>query len=63
MLLSLVLIRVINLRSFGWSMEALVDWSLAWQAVLMSLLAALAAAIYPAWRFAIERNPGALREG
>jgi putative ABC transport system permease protein len=51
MLLSVVLIRVINLRSFGWSMESLVDWSLAWQAIGLSILAALAAAVWPAWRF------------
>ncbi|MDE0096831.1 MAG: ABC transporter permease [Gammaproteobacteria bacterium] len=51
MLLSLILIRVINVRSFGWSMESLVNWNLAWQAVALSVAAALAAAVYPAWRF------------
>lgn len=51
MLLSLILIRVINVSSFGWSMESLVNWDLAWQAVALSVAAALAAAIYPAWRF------------
>ena len=51
MLLSLILIRVINVRSFGWSMESLVSWDLAWQAVMLSVAAALAASVYPAWSF------------
>ncbi len=51
MLLSLTLIRVINVRSFGWSMESLVDWNLAWQSILLAVCAAMAAAVIPAWRF------------
>ncbi len=50
MLLSLALIRVINVRSFGWTMDILVDWELAAQSVLLALFAALVAALYPAWR-------------
>ena len=62
MLLSLILIRVINVRSFGWSMETLVNWNLAWQAVALSVAAALAAAVYPAWRFRGGEEIRRLRE-
>ena len=62
MLLSLILIRVINVRSFGWSMESLVNWNLAWQAVALSVAAALAAAVYPAWRFRAGEEIRRVRE-
>ena len=63
MMLSLILIRVINLRSFGWSMDSLVNWSLVWQAIGLSLLAAIAAALYPAWRFRDDDALRGLRDG
>ncbi len=62
MLLSLILIRIINVRSFGWSMESLVDWNLAWQAVALSVTAALVAAAYPAWSFRGGEEIRRLRE-
>ena len=50
LLLSLILIHVINVRSFGWSMESRIDWNLLWQAVVLSVMAAVAAACYPVCR-------------
>ncbi len=48
--LAVVLIEVINVRSFGWSMQmALLPGELA-QAFAVALAAALLAGIYPAWR-------------
>jgi putative ABC transport system permease protein len=49
-ILSLVLIYVINLRSFGWTMQLNLDpWAFG-QAMLVSLAAALLAAVYPVRR-------------
>ena len=49
-LLSLILIYIINLRSFGWTLEMRLDPMEFAQAFLVALGAALAAGIYPAWR-------------
>ncbi len=50
LVLALVLIYVINVRSFGWTMElALLPGEFA-QAFAVAVLAALAAGVYPAWR-------------
>lgn len=51
MLLSLLLIRVINVRSFGWSMQTVVDPALLAQALALSMGAALIAGIHPALGF------------
>jgi putative ABC transport system permease protein len=45
--LALVLVYVINLRSFGWTIQLQVDPSVFVQALIVSLVAALLAAIYP----------------
>lgn len=55
---ALVLIRVINLRSFGWTMEFTLDPALMLQAMLLSLTAALLAGIYPS--FVMSRTSPAL---
>ena len=49
---ALALILVINQRSFGWSMAISIDPGVLLQALALSVLAALAAGIYPAWRMA-----------
>ena len=59
---ALVLILVINLRSFGWSMDVQVDPVILLQAVGLSVAAALIAGIYPAYRMARISPAGALRE-
>jgi putative ABC transport system permease protein len=48
--LALVLIYVINLRSFGWTLLLQVSPAAFAQALGVALLAALLAGIYPAWR-------------
>lgn len=60
--MALVLILVINLRSFGWSMEVHVDPMILLQSVAMAVAAALLAGIYPAHRMASISPAGALRE-
>lgn len=59
---ALVLILVINRRSFGWSMQIAIDPMILLQAVGLALLAALLAGIYPAWRMARTSPAFALRE-
>ena len=59
---ALVLILVINRRSFGWSMQIMIDPRILWQAVLLAVCAALLAGIYPAWRMARTLPALALRE-
>jgi putative ABC transport system permease protein len=48
--LALVLIEVINVRSFGWSMQLALQPQEFVQAFSVAVLAALAAGVYPAWR-------------
>jgi putative ABC transport system permease protein len=55
--LSLILVYVINRRSFGWTLQMLVEPSVLLQGVLIALVAALLAAIYPAIR--LSRIPAA----
>jgi len=60
--LALVLIRVINRRAFGWSIETTVPADVLLQAVALAVLAALVAGLYPAWRMARTPPAAALRE-
>ncbi|MDX1434943.1 MAG: FtsX-like permease family protein [Gammaproteobacteria bacterium] len=62
LVMALVLILVINRRSFGWSMEVLVEPAVLVQAIALALVAALIAGVYPAWRMARIRPADALRE-
>lgn len=50
LVLAVVLIYIINLRSFGWSLALNLQWEFFGQAFAVSLIAALLAGIYPAWR-------------
>jgi putative ABC transport system permease protein len=59
--LALVLIRVINRRAFGWSIETTVPAEILLQAVGLAVLAALVAGAYPAWRMARTPPAPALR--
>lgn len=59
--LSLALIKVINVRSFGWSMQFDLAPELMAKSVLLALLAALAGGLYPAWRMARQHLPTGLR--
>jgi len=59
---ALVLIFVVNRRSFGWTMEPFLSPELLVQAVLLSLGAALLAGIYPSLRIARLQPALALKE-
>ncbi len=61
-LMSNILIDVINLRSFGWSMQQIYPFSVMWQALLISTCAAGLAGIYPAYKGASANTAQALRE-
>ena len=52
LILTWLLIWVVNQRSFGWTMEMLIDIPVLTDAVLISVGAALLAALVPAWRLA-----------
>lgn len=60
--LALILIRVINRRSFGWTLDVHVDPQLLLQAVALAVVAALLAGLYPALRMAGTSPARALRE-
>ena len=55
--LSLILVYVINRRSFGWTLQMMVNPVVLVQGVLLALAAALLAGIYPAVR--LSRRPAA----
>ncbi len=59
---ALVLILVINRRSFGWTMQTVLTPEVLLQALLLALAAALLAGLYPAWRMAGTSPALALRE-
>ena len=60
--LAWILINVINRRSFGWSLPFEINPMLLVQAVLLAVLAALLAVIYPLWRQRRIQIAGELRE-
>jgi putative ABC transport system permease protein len=49
-ILAWILIYVINVRSFGWTLQMQLNPSYFWQAWLVAIVAALLAGIYPAWQ-------------
>jgi putative ABC transport system permease protein len=56
------LVRVVNLRSFGWTMDLAVSPPALALAVALSVLAALLAGLYPAWLAARAEPAALLRE-
>ena len=61
-LMALVLILVINRRSFGWTMDVSIDPALLLQSVAWAVLAAVVAAVYPAYKLTRTPPAPALRE-
>jgi putative ABC transport system permease protein len=59
--LSLILVYVINRRSFGWTLQMSLSPEAFLQGVLISVVAALVAGIYPAWRMGRRVTAEALR--
>ena len=62
MALAAGLIFVVNLRSFGWSMDLQIIPGVLIQAVALAIVAAFLAGIYPAFRMATSTPAEALRE-
>ncbi len=62
LMLASVLVFVINRRSFGWTLELEITPGLLVQAVLLAVLAALLAGMYPAFRMSRTSPALALRE-
>lgn len=62
LVLALVVIHVINKRSFGWSLPFHPDLALLLQGLALAVGAALLAGLYPAWRMATATPALALRE-
>jgi putative ABC transport system permease protein len=62
LLLATVLVFVINRRSFGWTMSIDPSPQILLQGVALSLLAALLAGVYPAWRMATAPPAETLRD-
>jgi len=60
--MALVLILVINLRSFGWSMDVHIAPTILLQSVVLAVVAAMIAGVYPAYRMARISPAEALRE-
>ena len=62
LLLAAVLVFVINRRSFGWTMSIDPSPEILLQGVALSVLAALLAGLYPAWRMATAPPAESLRD-
>ncbi|WP_224368960.1 FtsX-like permease family protein [Hyalangium versicolor] len=60
--LAAILVYVINQRSFGWTLQLALTPEILSQALLLSLVAAALAGLYPAWRMARANPALALRE-
>ena len=61
--IAVVLIYIINKRSFGWSMALVMEPSQFFYAGLSALIAALIAAAYPAWQISQSSPREALQQG
>jgi len=62
LILAVVLVYVINKRSFGWTMQLILDPNLLLQALIVAVVAALLAGLYPAWKMGRTSPALALRE-
>lgn len=60
--LAWILIYVINIRSFGWTLQMALDPTYFWQAFLVAIVAALLAGLYPAIRLGRMTISTAIRE-
>jgi putative ABC transport system permease protein len=61
LILAVILIYIINLRSFGWTLQMQLQAKEFVQAFLVALIAALLAGIYPAWRMGETQPADAVR--
>ena len=61
-LMSIILIFVINVRSFGWTIDFSLDLSPLFIALLISLISSLSAGIYPSYRFEKLKTVDCIRD-
>lgn len=61
-ILAWILIYVINVRSFGWTLQMVLQGSYFWQALLVAIVAALLAGLYPALRLGRMNIATAIRQ-
>jgi putative ABC transport system permease protein len=61
MVLALILVHVINVRSFGWTIEFILRGEYFFAALAIATTAAVLAGIYPAIRFGRTKIASALR--
>jgi putative ABC transport system permease protein len=61
-LLALILVYIINLRSFGWTIQMDLQWTTFAQAMLVAVLSALLACIYPMLRLRKIQIASAVRQ-
>ncbi len=59
--LAMVLIEVVNVRSFGWTMQVHVPWMALASNWLLAVAAALLAGLYPAWRVVRQAPASVMR--
>lgn len=62
LILALVLVHVINKRSFGWTLQFEVSPGVLFSAFALAVLAAVLAGLYPAWAMSRTKPSDALRE-
>jgi putative ABC transport system permease protein len=60
--LAWILIYVINVRSFGWTLQMQIEPGYFWQAWVVAVVAALLAGVYPAWRLSRMAVATAIRQ-
>jgi putative ABC transport system permease protein len=60
--LAWILIHIINVRSFGWTLKMQFESGYFGQALTVAVIAALAAGVYPAWRLAQMSIATAIRQ-
>lgn len=60
--LALVMIHVVNRRSFGWTLDMELGPALLGQSLLLAVAGAMLAGVYPAWRMSRTSPAAALRE-
>jgi putative ABC transport system permease protein len=60
--MAVTLIKVINLRAFGWQMDISVSPTVLVTSILLAVVTATAAGLYPAWRAAQAKPALAMRE-
>lgn len=61
MVLALILVHVINVRSFGWTIEFILRGEYFFEALAIAITAAILAGVYPALRFGRTKIASALR--